>query len=224
MSTIYRASGSETDSWVREYLQPRFPELVKPFLDALDLCRRAHSSGALTAMDAQKLLAHARSTRTPLGENAAAFLGELCDSQSAACEVVRTLASSSRVHERVNALVALDSCQAGELHVEILASALADRSARVRALAADKVVGHGVKSLIAELDSAIAREKDSKLRAELTTNRALLAYGYDVRHEGEFVYVTCRPPRWSSTFKRFSLAEFENEGNEWIAAHKVNAE
>ena len=186
----------------------------------LDVCRKSHSGGALSDADARKLLAHARSTRTPLGENAATFLGELCDSHSTAREAVRALASGSRVHERINALVALDSCQSSELHMEILAAALADRSARVRALAADKVVGHGVKSLSSELDSAIAREKSAKLRAELLSNRDLLMHGYHVRREGEYVHVTCRPPRWSSTSRVFSLGEFEKEGSNWIAKHK----
>ncbi len=219
MSTAYRASESNIDSWVKQYLQPRYPELVTPFLEAFDLCKKAHSSGILSETDAQRLLEHARSNRTPLGENAATFLGELCDSQTTAREALRLLASSNRVDERINALVALESCQTSDLHEELLASALSDRSARVRALAADRIVGHGLKSLLAKLHVAIEKEKDANLKVELVTSKELLMQSYAIRHEGEYVYVICRLPNWSSTSRRFSLAEFESEGEAWIAKH-----
>jgi len=61
---------------------------------------------------------------------------------------IRKLAKGRRVHERINALVALDSCATDSLHVELFSEALADRSARVRALATDKVQLRGLQHLM----------------------------------------------------------------------------
>src|SRR5262249_89682 len=114
-----RASALDHGRWLREYVEPRFPELAEPFLHALDIWRKSHRSGTLSDDDAHKLLSYARSPRTPLGANAATFLGELCDGNSTARSAVRALVAGRQLHERINALVALSWCQTSQLHEEV---------------------------------------------------------------------------------------------------------
>jgi hypothetical protein len=129
-------------TWVRDYLRPRYPELVAPYIEASRLYRNAKRRGAVTSSALKTLLTYARSPRTPLGENVASMLGELYDIDKSVATAIRQLATGRQVHERINSLVALDSCSTSSLHTELFALALGDRSTRVRELAEDKVRLH----------------------------------------------------------------------------------
>jgi len=136
------------DAWVHDYLKPRYPELVRSYLEASRIFRSSKKRGAVNAKELNKLVAHASSSRTPLGENAASMLGELYEVDKSVAVGIRKLAEGRQVHERINALVALDSCATDTLHAELFVQALADRSARVRELAADKVKLRGMRHLM----------------------------------------------------------------------------
>jgi hypothetical protein len=130
---------------VRDYLKPRYPELVRAYLEARRIFRSSKERGVVGAKDLNKLVGHASSSRTPLGVNAASMLGELYEVDKSVAEGIRKLAAGRQVHERINALVALDSCATDSLHAELFAQALSDRSARVRELAADKIWLRGMQ-------------------------------------------------------------------------------
>lgn len=206
------------DAWVREYLAPRYPDLVAPYLDACAIHEGAIVSGSLDQAQLQRLLSHARSPRTPLGENVATMLGELCAGIPTLGAAIRALAAGARVHERVNALIALSSCPPTELHVELLARLLRDGSARIRILAADKVVAHGLKGLASDLAEAVQRETDVAAASELLTCLDCLNQGFHVRRDGESVWVTCRPRQGGSVIKQFAPDEYEAIGPAWISA------
>jgi hypothetical protein len=223
MNSPYRASAIDHSAWIREYLEPRFPELVAPYLDALSICRRAHESGRLGEDELQRLSVYASSSRAPLGVNSAEFLGELCDAHVAARTAVRTLAFGRQLHERINALVALDSCKSGELHDEILVQLLLDRSSRVRELAADKIVGHGRRALTGHLCAAIESERNLSLQLSMKDLLQCLQRGYYTQDDGETIIVTVRPPHWGSATQRFSKDTFEKDGQAWISDYLAMA-
>jgi hypothetical protein len=211
------SSSDYPDAWVREYLAPRYPDLVGAYLEACSIYESGKASGSLDQADAERLLAHARSSRTPLGENAATMLGELCASRSALGAAIRSLATGRRVHERVNALVALHSCPPTELHVELLAFLLRDKSARVRTLAADNIAHHRIKQLSNALEEAATRETNVEVANQLRAELDHLHQGFHARREGERVRVTCRPPSGASVSKLFTPEEYQIAGSAWIS-------
>ena len=202
------------ESWIRDHLQPRYPELVLAYLDAIDIYDKAASDGLLPDASLHRLLMHAQSRRTPLGENAAVLLGQLYEQHPAVGGAIRTLANGRKLHERINALVALSSCVCGPLHVELLASALEDTSAKVRTLAADKIVQFRLRELVPELVAAIERESDPATKEELQTCSQWLLRGFAVRTEGDRVWVSCLTST-GTVGKHFAAAEFETLGQEW---------
>jgi hypothetical protein len=218
MTPPSQAPGGIEESWVRDYLRPRFPELVAPYLEALQITEQAKLKGELSRAALETLLVHAKSRRTPLGVNVAGMLGSLYEVHSHVGEAIRALACGGSVHERINALVALDSCSTAKLHVELFAAALTDRSARVRALAADKIVGHGIGELHEQLEAAHQREAKPGLKAELATQVEWLTKGYSLKREDGAVWVTCRIPGRGTVGTSFPTSEFESKGRAWIKA------
>ena len=158
---------------------------------------------------------HAQSRRAPLGENAAALLGQLHERHPAVGCAIRTLADGRKLHERINALVALSSCECGPLHVELLGSALEDASARVRTLAADKIVQFRLRELAPELNAAIERESDPVTKGELQICSQWLLRGFAVRTLGDRVWVSCLTST-GTVGKHFAASEFETLGQEWV--------
>ena len=144
------------------------------------------------------------------------MLGELYAKLPTLASEMRLLAAGARMHERVNALVALSSYPTTDLHFELLPRLLRDRSGRVRALAADKIVSHGMRQLASVLGAAAAQETDVKVRAELRADLDYLIQGFHVDRRDEGIHVTCRPPRWSSISRFFTADQFDCEGKAWI--------
>jgi hypothetical protein len=205
-----------TNSWIKEYLEPRYPDLVAPYRAAERIRDAALDSGVLPEGNLAIVLESAMSSRTPLGENVAAMLGELADRFDAARSSIRRMAQDSKVHVRINALVALHSHALSQLHQEVLAQALRDRSGKVRGLAADKIMSLGLRPLLPALEEAIARETKQDLRGVLERERDLLRDGF--RTEGKddgTVWVTCRGSG-GTTSRSFPLGEMETTGRKWI--------
>jgi hypothetical protein len=218
MTPPSQAPDSIEEAWVRDYLRPRYPELVAPYLEAFQITEKAKLEGELSQAALTTLLVHAKSRRTPLGENVAGMLGRLYEVHPHVGEAIRALASGGSVHERINALVALDSCSTAKLHVELFAAALTDRSARVRALAADKIVGHGIGALREQLEAAHQRETKPELKAELATQIEWLTKGFSLKKGDGAIWVTCRIPGRGTVGTSFPTSEFESRGRAWIKA------
>jgi hypothetical protein len=122
---------------------------------------------------------------------------------------------------RINALVALEFHRKSPLTDEILCQALQDRSARIRALAADKIMTFGLRCLLPELEEAIAREAKPELRATLAWERDLLRDGFRIVDTGNGrVNVTCRIGG-GVTSTSFSTNEMETKGRQWIKENAV---
>ena len=122
-----------TKLWIKEYLEPRYPELVAPYREAERIRETALESGHLSESSLSLLMESARSARTPLGENVSSMLGGLADRFPLVRDAIRKMACDKKAHVRINALVALESQRNSPLSGEILSEALRDRSAKIRA-------------------------------------------------------------------------------------------
>lgn len=213
-----------TESWIKEYLEPRYPELVDPYREAERIREAALKSGHLSGTSLSALLESARSARTPLGENVSSMLGTLAGRFPSAQAAIRTMARDKKAHIRINALVALESQEKSPLHEEILSAALRDRSARIRALAADQIMTFGLRRLLSDLEEAIAREAKPDLQAALIWERDLLRDGFRIADNGDGrVSVTCRTGG-GVTSTSFSKTEMETKGRQWIRENAVPAQ
>lgn len=127
------------------------------------------------------------------------------------------MAGDNKAHVRVNALVALESHSVSDLHEQILALMLRDRSARVRSLAAGKVMAFGLRSLLPELEEAIIREAKSTTRKTLEWERDLLRDGFRIEDRGNgSAWVTCQ--RGAGVISMFfPIDEVETKGRQWMA-------
>jgi hypothetical protein len=210
-----------TESWIREYLEPRYPELVAPYREAESICDAALVSGQLSESSISLLVKGAKSPRTPLGENISGMLGSLADQFPQVKDAIRAMFRDKKMHVRINALVALHSHQTSSLHDELFAAGLQDRSARVRALTADKIMAFGMRHLLPELEGAIAREAKPELRATLDWERDLLRDGFRIDDAGDgSVKVTCRTGAGTLS-AWFSKNDMETKGREWIKEKAV---
>jgi hypothetical protein len=174
------------------------------------------SAKEICAPDAERLLASARSARTPLGENVAGMLGKLYATVPAVGIAIRSLAAGKRAHERVNAVVALSPGPVTELHIQLFTHLLSDKSARVRTLAADKIVQHGLVQLSGTIEAAMNKKTDPKIIAELSANLDALRQGYHTSAVGDSIWVTCRPPQAASISRLFTRQEYEAQGSSWV--------
>jgi hypothetical protein len=129
---------------------------------------------------------------------------------------IRALATSTRAADRIEALVALHEGPATELHIELLERLLTDKSKRVRALAADKIVIHDLGQLTSAVEAAAERETDAAVAEELLADLDYLRRGFHVRKYGEFVAATCSN-RGRSITKLFKPQEFKEVGEAWIS-------
>jgi hypothetical protein len=210
-----------TESWIKGYLEPRYPELVAPYREAERIRDAALASGHLSESSLSSMLKSARSARTPLGKNVSGMLGRLADRFSMVRDAIRTMARDKKAHVRINALVALDSQQQSSLNEEILSLTLRDRSAKIRALAADKIMTFGLRCLLPELEEAIAREARPELQATLVWERDLLRDGFRCVDAGDGrVNVTCRIGG-GVVSTSFSKCEMETTGRQWIKEKAV---
>jgi hypothetical protein len=91
-----------------------------------------------------------------------------------------------------------------ELEGEVLTRGLKDRSAKVRIFSADRANMRGRKDLLPQIDEAIAREVDAKVRASIESPRDYLRDGY--RRSPEYdnsdsynLWVKYRGSEWAGT-------------------------
>jgi hypothetical protein len=213
------------ERWIGDYLNPRYPALVAPLLEALEAFDAAMESGVLTDEQLRLVVDCAQSPRTPLGENIATLLGELAERFTAAELAVREMAVHTKVHVRVNALVAISSSTPAKLHTDVLRIALKDRSSRVRTLAADKIMQFRLDHLLPDLEEVIARENVTKIREELEFSRDLLRDGYHVRpFDDAHVWLSFRMPAGGGTKSVSVSADDLREKGAKAIAKSIGAE
>jgi len=207
---------------VRDYLAPRYPELIREMSMALRAFDAALSSGVLTRSQLKTLVESAHSQRQPLGENTAALLGELAPRFPEAARAVREMIKHSKSHVRMNALVAISSTEPTTLHRDLLRVSLKDRSSKVRLLAADKIMQFGLGEILADLETAIERERTPGTRAKLERERDLLRDGYHLHYrDPNTVWITCRLLSGSTRGAMITGEDLRTKGAKAIAGELV---
>lgn len=198
-------------------MQKRHPQLVLPVLRAAEAFDRAESSGQLSPQDLRLVAEMARVSPTTVSEYASGLLGRLACRFEAAREEILDMARGAKVHVRVNALVALESMEPGDMHVSVGRIALRDRSTRVKELAASKISSWRISELLPALEEAIAAESDAALRKILECERDLLRDGYRIERHGSKVEVTCRTKTGGVILTAVSEEEFQSKGIAGVA-------
>jgi hypothetical protein len=200
------------DPWLRDVLQPRYPELVAPLVAAIEALDLYRSGTPLTEKLLQPIVAAASSSRRPLYENATSFLGSITETQSLAIEAVVKMSKSKDATLRFNAILCLKECTPSDVTLQILRQALIDKSSRVRKKAADWAGRLRLKTLVPELESAAAIEQHTGTRTTILFELRLLRDGYilDPAAPNGF-YVTTRTK--GGVASRFvSSSELESRG------------
>jgi hypothetical protein len=144
-------------------------------VDAFDAVQR---SGKLLPAQLRTLVDTVSSPRRPLYENACDFMRVLSLKWPEVTAAIRTMSRSTKAHVRFNAILCLGSkTDEGVIDV-VLKSALGDKSARVRAKAADWIGRLRRKELVPELAGALAAERNVAARATMEFELRLLRDGY----------------------------------------------
>jgi hypothetical protein len=204
--------------WVRDYLTPNYPQLVVPFVEAVRAFDRVVESGVLASVELDTMLRCAEIRSALVGASAAGLLGELAARFPAARNAVSKMSRDSKVHVRVNALVALHSAEPFDLHEEVLRTALTDRSAQVRRLAADKAMQFGLRQLLPDLEAAIEAERNLSVRKNLVWEHALLRDGYFLELRADKrVSVTFRTLGGGAAMTLVTAQELKDKGLKAIA-------
>jgi hypothetical protein len=86
------------ESWVQNFLKPRYPYLVQPFLNAVEIHKNAIENNDLPDDSLNKLILYAHNPHKALSENASSMLGELADHFDNARDAIKSLAADSQLH------------------------------------------------------------------------------------------------------------------------------
>ena len=204
------------ENWIREYLEPRYPELVSPFREAATITEAALRTQQLNESDLATLLSYATSSRAVLSDNVGDMLGKLANLFPAAQQALETMAQSKKVEERIQALLSALHLPPSPFHKRMYSTALKDRSKKVRSIAAQNIRTQAMAVLLPELAAAVDNESDQDTRQHLRFCQALLEHGYWLETKTpKTVQVTyCRNSAIAS--RTFSTEQFEVEGKTWL--------
>ncbi|MDR2336000.1 MAG: hypothetical protein LBE61_21240 [Burkholderiaceae bacterium] len=211
------ASHSIAENWIRDYLEPRYPELVAPYREAGRITANALQSGHLEEAELQVLLGHVASSKSVLSNNVGDMLGKLAQVFPSALQALEHMAQSNKVGLRVQALSAMRHLPPSPLHERMYATAMADRNKKVRMLAAQNAQSQAMAVLLPALEQAIAREEDADTRHHLLRCRNLLRDGHVQETDAAGnVWITCCF-KSGTTSRMFTRTRFETDGTAWIA-------
>jgi len=150
--------------WMNVYLEPRHPEMMRPFQRALAAFDRIQENRRASPRNLRPILEIARSSNRLICENGAVLLGDLAAEYDEAREALEQLSIDARAGLRINAIIALGNRAPRDLGLSIILRSLKDRSARVRAIAADYAARLYLPEAIPTLERALSVEKNHKAR------------------------------------------------------------
>jgi hypothetical protein len=205
------------ENWVRDYLQPRYPELVAPYREAAQITLDAARNGVLSDADLSILLTHAADRRTVLSINVASMLGKLAGLFPPVEQAIERMAQSSKQITRQNAVLALLDIPPCALHKRIYTAALQDKSKKIRIFAARDIQCYGIASLIPALEQAVENEQDAEVQKNLDFHLSLLRDGWLIDpQENGYIWVSCCSKGGGSHSQPFDPEQFKTEGKVWI--------
>jgi hypothetical protein len=163
-------SGQGSDLWLEEHwlenqVRKRYPELVRPLMDAMESCSRVSPVRPVSQKGLAPLIAAATSDRAPLYGAATGMLGRLAEAHEAAREAVMSMATDSKWHVRFNAVLCVNERAPRSFAFTIIRIGLGDKSWRVREKAADWAFRCHFIALLPDLREARKQESNQSARA-----------------------------------------------------------
>jgi hypothetical protein len=123
------------------------------------------------------------------------LLAELAWTQPAAQGAFRELLASRKARDRLWAILSLSRRMPAKLILDLLTSAVDDRSKQVRRWAAQESNSLNVKEMIPKLMQRLEVESDADVKRELLYNATMLKDGYLIdRSEGGIIWLNVRIP------------------------------
>lgn len=203
-------SKQEYISFIGEYIRPVRADLEAPLVAALDAME---FGAALPDPLLQSVVEAASSERLPIYELSTTVLGKLAERDRNALEAILKMSKARQSHVRHNALLCLTEEMPIELCVDIVRSALMDKSVRVRRKAADWAGRLKLKAVLPDMEKAEAIEPDEATRNTIGYELRMLRDGYFVEPpDGGVSYVTVNSPKGGRTTFRAKSSDIEERG------------
>jgi hypothetical protein len=181
------------ETWIRDYLRKRYPELEQPLLAAIDRYDAIGETAKISPDLLKPIVEAASSQRRPLYENVTTLLGQLTEHYQEARDAVAAMSVDSRSLVRFNAILCLGSSTPLAFVLELLRRGLHDKSARVRQKASDWAGRLRLRDVVPDLESALPGERNSKTKETMSFVLRLLRDGYTLELDGDgFVLCTFR--------------------------------
>ncbi|MEM8866588.1 MAG: hypothetical protein AAGF31_13685 [Planctomycetota bacterium] len=200
------------ESWIRDTIEPRDPELVQPIRNALDAFGKIQSDGRVDAELLAPIVEAAESHRRPMYEMAAGLLQSLTAEHAEARESVTRMASDKKSQVRFNAVICLGSDTPRDYSVGLVRQALADKSAKVRQKAADWAQRLRMTEIVVDLERALATESNTATKQTIEFSLPLLRDGYIIEDEGDDELSITIPHDRGITGLRMSREELAQKG------------
>lgn len=200
------------ESWIRDTIEPRLPDLVQPIRNALDAFDKIQSDGCVDAQLLTPIVEAAESHRRPLYETAAGLLQELTADHVEVRDAVTRMASDKKSQVRFNAVICLGSDTPRDYSVGLVRQAIADKSAKVRQKAADWAQRLRMTETVIDLERALATESNTATKQTIAFSLPLLRDGYIIEdNSDDELSITIPHDRGISTL-RMSREELDKKG------------
>lgn len=165
------------EDWLRTSVSRRYPHRVAELRGLVAEYDAALHASKLNTNNLSRILALVYSKDT-FSEFASELLGDLAVNHSAAKQAVKGLLLQPQFKLRINGLIAMAASATSEWANELYRSALSDKSAKVRCLAADHAVRFQISDLVGAIEDALAQERNSEVRASFERARDLIRHGF----------------------------------------------
>jgi hypothetical protein len=173
------------EKWIKDILEPRYPELVKPLRAALGAYYRIKRSGHVGKRELDPILRCAYSSRTWLFGTAAEILSDLTSRHQEARDAVRKMTADGQSRVRYTAVICLGRRTPRAFTAELLRKALRDKSSRVRGKAADWILLRDLNGFVPDLQEALITERHEETKQTIDFSLRLLRDGFILHQEDD---------------------------------------
>ena len=178
--------------YLETYLRPRYPQHEQPLMAAVDAYDEVAKTGRLTQRQLEALVQAGSRSETAFINHVPFLLARLTRDWPEACDAVLEMAGHKKAAVRYNAMWSVRADTPAAVLERVLTLGLEDRSKRIRALAADRIMMLNVVELLPRLEAAVVREADPSARALLECTLQVTRDGYVLRR--------VRPGWWSLSY------------------------
>jgi hypothetical protein len=169
------------ENWIKDYLKPRFPGLVKDFRACLRGYEWIKTNKRIDRTHLNSVIRAASSSRVTLSATATDFLKDLSARYPEVCEAILKMVNDRRWFVRSSALLSVGRETPRDLVITILKMGLRDRSTRVRGLAAWQVQSLHISEMITGLEDQNEIEPNPEVKYTIDMNLRLLRDGYFIQ-------------------------------------------